>query len=59
MFVVSSSFLSKQAAVLVCDGLDTIANVYINDQLVGTSENMFVRYIYNVKSALKVCLIFI
>jgi len=42
--------------VLVCEGLDTIAEVFINDQSVGKSENMFARYIFDVKGALTVIL---
>ena len=51
---VQQSFVSKRNQVLVCEGLDTIANVFVNDVLVGRSENMFVRYIYNISSAVKV-----
>lgn len=39
---------------LICEGLDTIAKVYINDILVGESVNMFVRYIYDIKDVLRV-----
>ncbi|KAJ6642485.1 Beta-mannosidase, partial [Pseudolycoriella hygida] len=52
-FIVSSDLLSKTRIVLICEGLDTIAEVYINDVLVGKSVNMFVRYIYDIKDALK------
>lgn len=50
----SSELLSKTSIVLVCEGLDTIAKVFINNNLVGQGENMFVRYIYNIKGALTV-----
>ena len=39
---------------MVCDGLDTVSVVYINDEEVGRSINMFVRYIFDVKHALHV-----
>lgn len=39
---------------MVCEGLDTIADVFVNGNLVGRSENMFVRYIYDIKDALTV-----
>lgn len=39
---------------LICEGLDTVSRIYINDNLVGQSENMFVRYIFNIKNALQV-----
>jgi len=37
---------------LVCDGLDTIASIYINDKKVGIAENMFVKYTYDITSAI-------
>ncbi|KAL4228975.1 hypothetical protein ACF0H5_012015 [Mactra antiquata] len=39
---------------LICEGLDTISSVYINNKLIGKTENMFVRYILDIKSDLKV-----
>ncbi|ODN02454.1 Beta-mannosidase [Orchesella cincta] len=53
-FTATSSILEKAEVVLVCEGLDTIAQVFINDLLVGKSENMFVRYIFDIKSTLRV-----
>lgn len=52
---VSNELLSKAHIVLLCEGLDTVADVYVNGNLVGQSVNMFVRYIYNIKEALRVC----
>lgn len=52
--VVSDELLSKARIVLICDGLDTVADVYINDNLVGQGDNMFVRYVYNIKDVLTV-----
>lgn len=52
--VVSDELLSKSSIVLVCEGLDTVGKVYVNGILIGESENMFVRYIYNIKNALQV-----
>jgi beta-mannosidase len=37
----------------VCEGLDTIASVYINGILVGKSDNMFRRYSWDVTSILE------
>ena len=34
--------------VLVCHGLDTVADVFINDNKVGSSDNMFVRYSFKI-----------
>lgn len=39
---------------LICEGLDTVATVRINNKTVGETDNMFVRYIYAVKNVLKV-----
>ncbi|KAK6182765.1 hypothetical protein SNE40_010376 [Patella caerulea] len=38
---------------LVCEGLDTISSVYLNDQLLGTTDNMFVRYVFDIKQHLQ------
>ncbi len=37
----------------MADGIDTVSNVYINDKLIGTTDNMFVRYKFDVKQVLK------
>ena len=49
---------------LVFDGLDTIAEIYLNDNIVGNTNNMFVQYKYDVakylingKNTLKIKLI--
>ncbi|XP_056629755.1 beta-mannosidase-like [Diorhabda sublineata] len=52
-FQVDDDLLRKENVNLVCDGLDTFADIYINNVLIGSSRNMFVRYIFNVKNALK------
>lgn len=52
MNAATNELLGKVNIVLLCEGLDTVAKVFINDNLVGQSENMFVRYIYNIKAAL-------
>jgi len=51
---VSSEETSRQAARLICDGLDTIATVYINDVIVGKSSNQFVGYVFDVTGAVQV-----
>ena len=51
---VTTDQLKESAIYLVCNGLDTIVTVYVNGQKVGSAENMFVRYKYNIKSSLKV-----
>jgi beta-mannosidase len=50
---VPQSIISRSKVVLVCDGLDTVSTVLINGKVVGQSDNMFLRYIFDVKSAIK------
>jgi beta-mannosidase len=52
-FEVDASWLEEASVYLSCDSLDTLAEVRVNDQRVGTSDNMFVRQRYEVKSALR------
>ncbi|XP_025081545.1 beta-mannosidase-like isoform X2 [Pomacea canaliculata] len=52
-FNVDNSVWSSQSILLVAEGLDTIATVYINEIKIGRSENMFVRNTFDVKSAVK------
>jgi beta-mannosidase len=53
-FEVDDSLLAHNVIYLVCEGLDTFATIYINDVEVGSSQNMFVRYEFDVKDQLKV-----
>lgn len=39
---------------LVFYGVDTVADILLNGSPLGTTDNMFVRYKYNVKDILKV-----
>lgn len=39
---------------LVFHGVDTVADIYLNDKLLGRTDNMFVRYRFDVKGVLKV-----
>lgn len=39
---------------LVFEGLDTISEIYLNEVKLGGTDNMFVKYRYNVKNILKV-----
>ena len=38
---------------LLAEGIDTVSSVYINDQLIGKTDNQFVRYVWDVKKVLK------
>ena len=53
-FIVTPDMLSKQYVELWLEGVDTVSNVSINGQLVGRTNNMFTRYIFDVKNYLKV-----
>ncbi|XP_013386685.1 beta-mannosidase isoform X2 [Lingula anatina] len=52
-FTVTSPMLKASSIKLVCDGLDTVASVYVNNQKVGESINMFVKYKFDIKHTLK------
>jgi len=49
---VEESFLDHTAHHLVCEGLDTIAEVFVNGTRVGSGENMHRRYTFDVADAL-------
>lgn len=51
-FPVEESWLNKTTVALVCEGLDTIAEVIINGIQIGISTNMFRSYTWDVKKAL-------
>ncbi len=55
MSKVDDSLLSKNGVYLGAKGIDTVSSVYINinDKLIGTTNNMFVRYKFDVKQVLK------
>ena len=46
---------SSQSIILVAEGIDTVSTIFINGQQVGTTDNMFVKYTFDVKSFIKVC----
>ncbi|MBF0246222.1 MAG: glycoside hydrolase family 2 protein, partial [Planctomycetes bacterium] len=52
-FEVDRELLSQKAVFLVCEQLDTFAEIFINDSSVGHTENMFRRYVFDVKSQLR------
>ena len=52
-FVVDEQQLSRDAAVLEMDGLDTYADVFLNGALILRSDNMFVGYKVQVKPVLR------
>ena len=52
-FRVDASLLAEENVLLVCDGLDTIADIYLNGTYLGHAENMFRRWEWNVKGILR------
>ena len=51
-FEVDQTWLADNTK-LVLDQVDCIADIYINNTLVGTTQSQFVRYVFDVGSALK------
>lgn len=52
-FSADKTLLAEPNLVLVCDGLDTIADVYVNGTYLGHAENMFRQWEWDVKDLLK------
>ena len=52
-FNVSEEILNKQNVRLVCHGLDTLATIWINDQKIADTDNMFRTYALDVKQYVK------
>ena len=53
VFNVDPELLGESSVFLNCDSLDTIAEISINGQLVGRTDNMFRRYRFEVKPVLR------
>ncbi len=51
-FEVSPQLMQQPQIWLVCDGLDTLANVNLNGNRLGSTENMFRQYRWDVKPLL-------
>ena len=52
-FDLKPSFLEYKQIKLRFNGLDTFAHVYLNEELLGSTENMFITYEFDVKPRLK------
>jgi len=52
-FMAGEEVLSKEYIILRCEGLDTLAEVYINDNLTGKADNMFRTWEFDVKKLLQ------
>ena len=53
-FELDRSFFANRHIQLVCEGIDTYANVFINDSLVVTADNMFKTWYANIKHYLRI-----
>ncbi len=52
VFRVEADLLTHEEVTLYCAGLDTLAQVYVNDRLVGTADNMHREWEFQVKDFL-------
>ncbi|XP_045777070.1 beta-mannosidase [Maniola jurtina] len=52
-FNVSANNLENAVAQLVLEGVDTVAHIELNGRSIGSTNNMFVRYVFNVKQYLQ------
>jgi beta-mannosidase len=52
-FEVSPAVLAEEQVYLVCDGLDTLAEVSVNGEVLGATDNMFRKYWWEVKKLLR------
>ena len=52
-FTASPELLTEEQVVLVCDGLDTLADVYLNGDYIGHIDNMFRQWEFDVKNLLQ------
>lgn len=51
-FSADSELLDKDRIILYCEGLDTLADIYLNDVLIGSVNNMHRIYEFDIKSLL-------
>ncbi len=52
-FDVDSKFINHSRILLRFHGIDTLSEVYLNDELLGITENMFITHDFEVKNKLK------
>jgi beta-mannosidase len=52
IFTLDASLSQEQHQFLVCDGLDTLAEVWLNDHLLGRTDNMFRQWSWEVNKFL-------
>lgn len=52
-FAIDNQIARSQSVKLIFHGIDTISTVYLNGQLIGRTESMFVRYKFEIKPHLR------
>lgn len=52
-FSVDETVLKARFVNLVFEGVDTISSIFLNGRMIGSTDNMFIRYVYNVKNVLR------
>src|SRR5690242_19647209 len=52
-FTVDDDLLAREGVFLACEGLDTLAEVQLNGQVVGRADNMFRAYRWDVRNKLR------
>ncbi|HOT92858.1 MAG TPA: glycoside hydrolase family 2 protein [Anaerolineae bacterium] len=52
-FTVDAAMMKEERIFLICEGLDTLAEVTLNGVRLGTTDNMFRRYTWDIKSLLR------
>ncbi|MBB5325731.1 beta-mannosidase [Anoxybacillus tepidamans] len=52
-FIIDEEMLNRDKVVLVCEGIDTISTILLNDTWVSNTNNMHSRYEFDVKPLLK------
>ncbi|XP_064594650.1 beta-mannosidase-like [Liolophura sinensis] len=48
-FTATSEMLAMERLQLICDGVDTVSDIYINDRYIGSTKDAFLQYVFDVK----------
>lgn len=54
VFSVEKEILSHDRVILRLDGVDTLSDIYINNMYIGSTDNMFCTYLFDIKDKLTV-----
>ncbi|MHC4554458.1 MAG: beta-mannosidase [Planctomycetota bacterium] len=52
-FDIPKTLLEKEQIEIIFDGLDTVAHIWLNDKLIGKTDNMFIPHRFDIKPYLK------